>query len=456
MHEINFCFLPGRSVLPKSIPKEWIHVHSPAQQGPGQGRAAGNTEKRELKSVWTKPVQDTNRQGTVFVQNFSSWDVQMRPLWFYYLDFRKNLIWLPQFPVSTTANILHSLFFCWRTKNRKWLVFFFVCFCLFHTVVMILTEAGKELDNENCRCGIPFLNPLCCCWMSGRQWRYSRRCCEAEAEQAFFLDRDPPVKLSSNSPAQTLLGCITGLVSNGQCDAKPGKDTEHFGWVTLLRNENFCGEKPQQALPSPQAVNSSVFWRWGQCSHAKISGQPWGEAVATGRLYFFLFCFHVLLKVTCRRKSSEVTTGPWSQVGAQPQGAKPVSGRFWQILCHRFLISEGRLKEGKCLVLQMVSKKPFSSFCVCDCRSKMPCSNPWMLSDNNCILTASWKTAQRQSSWGAHAFISPPVWDEGPHFRAPSCKAQSCSSHWISPSPWASSLPAGLSLPLWAACGDDG
>lgn len=53
--------------------------------------------------------------------------------------------------------------------------------------------------------------------------------CEAEAEQAFFFDRDSLVKLSSNSPAQTLLGCITGLVSDGQCDAKPGKDTEHFG-----------------------------------------------------------------------------------------------------------------------------------------------------------------------------------------------------------------------------------
>lgn len=164
----------------------------------------------------------------------------------------------------------------------------------------------------------------------------------------------------------------------------------------LLGNEDFCGEKPQQALPSPQAVNSSVFWRWEQCSHAKISGQPWGEAVATGRLCFLLFCFHVTKNDL--QKSSEVTVGPWSQVGAQPQGAKPVSGRFWQILCSRFLISQVRLKEGKCLTLQMLSEKPFSSLCICHCRSKMPCSNPWMLSDYNRILTEAGQTTQRQSS----------------------------------------------------------
>lgn len=97
---------------------------------------------------------------------------------------------------------------------------------------MILTEAGRELNNESCRCGISFLNPLYFCLMSGRQWRYSRRCCEAEAEQAFFFDRDPPVKLSKTSPAQALLGCITGLVSNGQRDAKPGKDTDRAFWLS--------------------------------------------------------------------------------------------------------------------------------------------------------------------------------------------------------------------------------
>lgn len=71
-----------------------------------------------------------------------------------------------EFPVSTMASILNSLFFCWKTKNRKWFVF---SFFLFHTVVMMLTEAGRELDNESCRCGISFLNPLCCCLLSGRQ-----------------------------------------------------------------------------------------------------------------------------------------------------------------------------------------------------------------------------------------------------------------------------------------------
>lgn len=141
---------------------------SAAQARVGQQAAQ---KKRELKRVWTKPVQDTKRQGTIFIQNFTSWDVQMRPLWFYFLDFRKkfNLV-TSEFPISTTASMLNSLFFCWRTKNRKWFVFFFF---LFHTAVMILTEAGRELDNESCRCGISFLNPLCCCLMSGRQWRYS-------------------------------------------------------------------------------------------------------------------------------------------------------------------------------------------------------------------------------------------------------------------------------------------
>lgn len=149
----------------------------------------------------------------------------------------------------------------------------------------------------------------------------------------------------------------------------------------------------------------------------------------------------------------------WGDHGAVVTGGSPTTGSkagLWQILADSLQqIPHFKLKEGKCLILQMLSKKPFSSLCVCHCRNKMPCSDPRMLSDNNCILTAAGQTSQRQSSWGAHAFISPPVWDERPHFRAPSCKAQSCPSHWVSCSPWAYPLPpaSGLSVPLWAGCG---
>lgn len=211
----------------------------------------------------------------------------------------------------------------------------------------------------------------------------SRRCCEAEAEEAFFFDRDPPVKLSSNSPAQTLPGCITGLVSNGQCDAKPGQGTEHFGWVTLLGNEDFCGEKPQQALPSPQAVNSSVFWRWEQRPHPKISGQPWGEAVATGRLCFLCVLFSFVTKSDLRKKEL------WGGHGAMVTGGSPATGSkaslWWQI---PHFSSETKRREMPNFTHAL--QKAFFFPLRLPCRSEMPCSNPWMLSDNNCIFNSSW------------------------------------------------------------------
>lgn len=164
----------------------------------------------------------------------------------------KNLIWLPQsFPSPQLQACSIACFSVGEQRIGNGLSFFF-----FISHSSYDTHRGRkgtgqwELQMWNFFFKSPLL--LLDVWQAVEiQQCNSRRCCEAEAEQAFFFDRDPPVKLSSNSPAQTLPGCTTGLVSNGQCDAKPGQGTEHFGWVTLLGNEDFCGEKPQQALPSP-------------------------------------------------------------------------------------------------------------------------------------------------------------------------------------------------------------
>lgn len=203
-----------------------------------------------------------------------------------------------------------------------------------------------------------------------------------------------------------------------------------------MRSHSRHCQVPRQWTPVCFGDGNNVLIQKYLVSHG---GRQWLQ----GDCASFVFCFHLLLKVTCGRKSSEVAMGPWSQVGAQPRGAKPVSD-------NRFLISAVRLKEGKCLILHMLSKKPFSSLCVCPAEAKCHVQIHGCCLIITASLTAAGQTTQRQSSWEAHAFAPPPAWDEGPHFRALSCKARSCPSHWVSSSPWASPLP------LWAACGDDG
>lgn len=105
---------------------------------------------------------------------------------------------------------LASLFFCWRTKERKWLFSPNT-----HTLVTIPAKAGRELDNGSCRCGGIFSNPLSCCCLAGSRDR-------AMEEQKLLLDKhskhfcfiEDLVKLSSNSQPQPVPSCSRGWVSN--------------------------------------------------------------------------------------------------------------------------------------------------------------------------------------------------------------------------------------------------
>lgn len=131
MHEIHFCFLPGCVDTGQCCLRTFQRNGSilTVQHSKGQGRAAGNTEEREKKSVLTKPLQDTKRQGTIFVQNFSSWDVQMRPLWFYYLNLKKNLICLTQsFQSPQWQAYSIACFSVGKQRIGNGLSFLFFCF----------------------------------------------------------------------------------------------------------------------------------------------------------------------------------------------------------------------------------------------------------------------------------------------------------------------------------------
>lgn len=169
---------------------------------------------------------------------------------------------------------LVSLFFCWRTKERKWLFSPNT-----HTLVTIPTEAGRELDNGSCRCGGIFSNPLCCCCLTGSRDR-------AMEDQERLLDWST----ASISVLQSIWWSLPVTASPSlyravaeaefplDRGAKPGKGSECFGWVRLSGNLDFCGERLGQPLPSPQAVNASAQRRarQGWCSHPKLSGQTWG------------------------------------------------------------------------------------------------------------------------------------------------------------------------------------
>lgn len=98
MHGIHFCFLLGcvdtGQCFPGSATSEQPKGISPSSR---HREGGSDPEKRGLENVGKKTVWDANRPGTIFVQNFSSRDVQMRPLWFFISRFEeRNLIWLPQ------------------------------------------------------------------------------------------------------------------------------------------------------------------------------------------------------------------------------------------------------------------------------------------------------------------------------------------------------------------------
>lgn len=139
----------------------------------------------------------------------------------------------------------------------------------------------------------------------------------------------------------------------------------------------------------------------------------------------------------------------WSGHGAMVTGGSPATGSkaslWWQI---PHFSSETKRREMPNFTHAL--QKAFFFPLRLPCRSKMPCSNPWMLSDNNCIFNSSWADNPKAELMRGSCFRSSTRLGWRPHFRALSCKAQSCPSHWVSSSPWASPLP------LWAACGDDG
>lgn len=76
----------------------------------------------------------------------------MRPLWFYYRNLKKKLFCLTQsFQSPQQQAYSIACFSVGKQRIGNGLSFIFF---LFQMVVVMLTEAGRELDNESCRCGI--------------------------------------------------------------------------------------------------------------------------------------------------------------------------------------------------------------------------------------------------------------------------------------------------------------